>query len=254
MIDLQTRIRVRKQILSCRACPLGSSCTSPVPFSGSNPNVYCVVGEAPGEQEDHDGIPFVGKSGSYLRETLESVAGDGFSEAISYVNAVSCYPKRTPVKREIDACKGNLEEQLRAVSPLYVMAVGGIALGALGLPYRMGEAQGRWFWNGDNWILANWHPSAVLRAGTPTRMGKQFVLNCRKWVGTWLGDGREPTPQLTCMRCEEGAVDWEKDGSGWCERHRRFTGDRRPEAKGRKTRDARPDGGYNGDSNQTLAF
>lgn len=231
--DLTARIQVRGSIISCQRCSLHSSCLRPVPFSGPNPNVFCILGEAPGSEEDAHGEPFVGPSGRLLRSTLGE-----YASTPSYLNAVCCYPARTPTKREIDACHSNLDDQLKALCPLYLMACGGVALSSLGITHRMGDAQGRWFWHDDGtWVLANWHPSAVLRSGLETKIGREFSANVgtyieaiQRWhaaraeVGMEVGPLYHPPEQLTCIRCGQPALDWDRNRTGWCGKHTWTTG------------------------------
>src|SRR5580698_6212725 len=136
--EIPTRITTRARILSCTACDLRDRATSPVPFSGSNPNHIVVIGEAPGATEDKLGEPFVGPAGELLRRALDQaffssglpVAIDPIertSDFLTYLNVVSCYPaeRRTPTQRQIKTCSGNLWAQLEAIRPSYGLLCGG---------------------------------------------------------------------------------------------------------------------------------
>lgn len=168
-MDLLERKRVRDAVRGCSRCGLRDRCSSPVPFSGSSTPRLVVVGEAPGKQEDEAGAPFVGPSGSLVREWL-SRAGWNVENEIAFVNAVSCYPNRTPTKDEVNACQENLYEQLTYLDCRRLLLFGGIAVQALrNAEVRMGEIRGLWFrpdrlvLGGETWALATWHPAAVLR-------------------------------------------------------------------------------------------
>jgi uracil-DNA glycosylase len=199
--ELEERIRVRAQILTCRSCDARDSCSTPVPFSGMNPASLVVIGEAPGATEDKEGEPFVGPAGRLLRKVIDDAFGgrkqysqttnppvfksEGVSDYVSYLNAVSCFPGRTPTAKQIKACSNNLWAQLDILRPSYGLLVGGVALSALvpGMgggrdrnnrsvpPTTITECRGKWVQLtgiGRNWtsmLMVTWHPSAVLREG-----------------------------------------------------------------------------------------
>lgn len=87
------RLEVAKQIVNCTACELHEQCTLPVPLRGA-PGPIAVVGEAPGEQEDLAGQPFVGPAGKLLGELLLEAQ---ISEPLAFVNTVSCLKGNTQV-------------------------------------------------------------------------------------------------------------------------------------------------------------
>ena len=99
---------VRALCAACHACPLGDTRTNPV-FGVGNPNADLMfVGEAPGEQEDLSGTPFVGRAGQLLDRYLEAV---GISRDQVYIaNILKCRPpqNRDPKPEEEDACIGYL--------------------------------------------------------------------------------------------------------------------------------------------------
>lgn len=165
------RIQVRAAVQGCTNCGLREVATQPVPFRGPSPTTFAVVGEAPGKVEDAVGEPFVGPSGELLDGVLDGLLFDRSS--LAYINAVSCFPDRTPTAGEINACGDNLKRQIDCVRPRYVLALGSVAVNALrgGAP-RLGEIRGM-FWHaqlGDYsdppWVMATWHPAAVLRNGS----------------------------------------------------------------------------------------
>ena len=217
-----TLLLTRRSILTCTNCNLSSSCRRPVPFSGDPPSPYVIVGEAPGEEEDAKGKPFIGSAGRYLRSVLDAYDGP-VSDTFAYVNAVCCYPKRTPSSREVDACRGNLDAQLSLLRPVDVLFLGGVSVSGF-VKVRIGELRGRWFsivYPGrDNAVraYATWHPSAALRAGKDSPLDKEFVDDLREWAGVIMGD-REPSDNRTCVKCRREVEVWDDNKLGWCREH-----------------------------------
>jgi DNA polymerase len=231
--DMAARVQVRAQILGCHACGLRSGCTRPVPFSGDNPVPIVVVGEAPGKEEDVAGRPFVGPAGRFLRRSLDIVMEvEGWNEGLGYVNAVSCYPARTPTTEEVAVCRENMTAQLRLLEPWYVLVLGGVAVGAFWPRLRVGEVRGRW-WAEEGlggpvegsegkrrrvWMFATFHPSAVLRAGGQTsQIGRQFVEDLEVWA-TVISSWKRPGLNVDCVKCKGMAEEWEKN-MGVCRKH-----------------------------------
>lgn len=109
----------------CTRCPaLTESRTQIVNGVGPADAAVLFVGEAPGEQEDTDGEPFVGRSGAILTEAL-SRAGVGRA-AVRITNAVRCRPpeNRNPTKDELENCRSYLTAEITAVDPSVVVTLG----------------------------------------------------------------------------------------------------------------------------------
>lgn len=168
-MDPLERKRIRDEVKACRRCGLRERCNAPVAFSGSSTPRLVVVGEAPGKQEDEQGSPFVGPSGTLVRQWLHDSRWD-IEKDVTFVNSVSCFPNRTPTKDEVNACQTNLHNQLAHLGCERILVLGGIAVQALrNQEIRIGEIRGLW-WRVDRialprqtWALATWHPAAVLR-------------------------------------------------------------------------------------------
>lgn len=109
----------------CTRCPaLVDSRSRIVNGVGPTEAKLVLVGEAPGEQEDHTGEPFVGRSGSVLSEALDAAGID--REDIRITNAVRCRPpeNRNPRVEELDSCRDWLEAELYEIDPEVILAVG----------------------------------------------------------------------------------------------------------------------------------
>lgn len=120
------------QMLTCEACDLCKSRKRIVFGSGnSDKPLIMIVGEAPGEQEDLQGKPFVGKCGEVVTKMLKYA---GLERQEAYLtNSVICYPpnNRNPLMKEIEACRKRLLEQIKLIKPKLLVLMGKIATQAL---------------------------------------------------------------------------------------------------------------------------
>lgn len=149
---------------SCTACPLHESRTNCV-FGVGNPEAKLMfVGEAPGEQEDLSGIPFVGAAGKLLDKFLFAV--DLSREDVYIANVLKCRPphNRDPLPAEEDACIGHLREQVRLIRPRIIVCLGRIAAMRLIKPdFKITREHGVWFERGNFALTAVYHPASLLR-------------------------------------------------------------------------------------------
>ena len=139
---------------ACTACPLGQTRTNPV-FGTGDPDVSLMfVGEAPGEQEDLSGTPFVGRAGQLLDRYLYAV---GIRREDVYIaNILKCRPpkNRDPLPAEEDACMDFLRGQVRIIRPAVIVCLGRIAAMRLISPdYRISAEHGQWVEKGGIWSL-----------------------------------------------------------------------------------------------------
>ena len=148
----------------CNACPLHTTRTNCV-FGVGNPEARLMfVGEAPGEQEDLTGTPFVGRAGQLLDKFLFAV--DLTREDVYIANILKCRPphNRDPLPAEEEACIGYLRDQVRLVSPRIIVCLGRIAASRLIKPdFRITREHGVWFEKGPFAMTAVYHPAALLR-------------------------------------------------------------------------------------------
>ena len=157
---------LHKQIETCTKCPLYQTRHKIVIGEGPRENCMCVlIGEAPGEDEDNIGRPFVGKAGQLLTKILEN--GGGISRNSLYImNTLKCRPdkNRDPEQKELLACNDYLEAQLLLLQPSIIVTLGNIATRWL-LKTEKGimSMRGRWQeWRGIK-LLPMYHPSFLLR-------------------------------------------------------------------------------------------
>jgi uracil-DNA glycosylase len=149
----------------CQRCVLGSTRINPVVGRGAIHAPVMIIGEGPGQNEDEQGLPFVGKSGQLLEKILASV---NFSteQEIYICNVVRCRPpdNRVPSPDEIAACKPYLLEQIRLVDPQVILLTGATALKALtGRKEGITKIRGEWIeWEG-RLCMPIFHPAYLLR-------------------------------------------------------------------------------------------
>lgn len=153
-----------KTCASCQACPLGKTRTNLVFGVGSPTAELMFVGEAPGRQEDEQGIPFVGAAGQLLDRYLYAVGIP--RESVYIANILKCRPphNRDPLPAEEDACIGHLREQIRLIRPKMIVCLGRISATRLIKPdYRITREHGTFVKKGAFLMTAVYHPSALLR-------------------------------------------------------------------------------------------
>jgi DNA polymerase len=124
-----------------------------------------VIGEGPGEEEDRQGLPFVGKSGQLLDKIL-SAAGFSRDENVYIANIVKCRPpeNREPTPEERSTCLPFLLLQIEMIQPSLIVLLGATALKGLIDPgAKITQVRGKWIeWN-ERLVMPTFHPSALLR-------------------------------------------------------------------------------------------
>jgi DNA polymerase len=153
--------------LACTKCPLNETRTQVVFGVGDPHAALLFVGEGPGEQEDLQGEPFVGRAGKLLTTLIEGIGET--RETVYIANVVKCRPpgNRDPLPLEIEQCRPYLEAQIEFIDPRVVVTLGNFATKLL-LDTKEGitKLRGREFpFRGDAVLIPAFHPSAVLRNG-----------------------------------------------------------------------------------------
>ena len=170
-----------RQICDCTRCPLGYTRTKFV-FGVGNPHARIVfVGEAPGRDEDLQGIPFVGRAGQLLDQMLAAV---GLDRRMVYIcNVLKCRPpnNRDPEPVEIATCKPYLLTQLAIIHPDIIVCLGKHAVTVLlGIDGAMKDLRGRVLpWHGTQ-VLVTYHPAYFLRNAGHQYWGDQDFRLLRK--------------------------------------------------------------------------
>jgi uracil-DNA glycosylase len=150
---------------NCHRCGLGATRLHAVVGRGAVPAPIMIVGEGPGQNEDEQGLPFVGRSGQLLERILASV-DFSVDREVYICNVVRCRPpeNRVPTPEEIAACKPYLLEQIRLVNPQVILLTGATALKAVtGNKAAITKVRGEWIeWEG-RLCMPIFHPAYLLR-------------------------------------------------------------------------------------------
>ena len=161
----ETLEAILADIGDCRRCKLAPTRTNLVFGSGNSDAALMFVGEAPGADEDEQGLPFVGRAGRLLTLIIESI---GFRREDVYIcNILKCRPpqNRNPETDEIAACESFLFRQIAAVQPKVIVALG--AFGAqtlLKTTESIGKLRGRLMNYRGVKLMATYHPAYLLRS------------------------------------------------------------------------------------------
>lgn len=165
---------LERECLGCRGCPLGETRTKLV-FGVGNPEAEVMfIGEGPGEQEDLQGVPFVGPAGKLLDNMLQMIDLD--RSKVYIANMVKCRPPRNrdPQPTEQSACRHWLDRQIQLVNPKIIVCLGRIAaMGIIKDDFRITREHGEWFTLNGRMYMATFHPSALLR--DPTKRPEAFM-------------------------------------------------------------------------------
>jgi DNA polymerase len=150
----------------CQRCELAETRTNVVVSRGNPAAPIMIIGEGPGQSEDEQGLPFVGRSGQLLEKILASVRLD--SEKDVYIcNIVKCRPpgNRNPSTAEINACRPYILEQIRLVDPKIILLTGATAVKGIMPSEKRGitKIRGQWLeWEG-RFCMPILHPAYLLR-------------------------------------------------------------------------------------------
>ena len=163
---------------TCQRCGLAAGRTHVVVSRGNPQAPLLIIGEGPGQQEDEQGKPFVGKSGQLLDRILASVDLDPARD-VYICNIVKCRPpgNRVPTPDEMAACKGYLLEQIRLVNPQIILLTGATAVkGILGLKEGITKIRGQWFEWQDRLCMPIFHPAYLLRNQSREQGGPKWLM------------------------------------------------------------------------------
>lgn len=154
----------KQACLECHQCELRQGCTQVVYGRGNPKARLLLVGEGPGEQEDAQGLPFVGKAGQLLDKIILSA---GFTlEEVYIANVIKCRPpgNRTPTLAEGRTCMPWLLRQIQLIRPRIMVLLGGTALqNVLDPSLKITTSRGKWAEKHGIYIMPTFHPAALLR-------------------------------------------------------------------------------------------
>jgi uracil-DNA glycosylase len=160
----ETLEEIRSDLGDCQRCKL-APLRKHIVFGTGHPRAALMfVGEAPGADEDDQGLPFVGRAGQLLTRIIEAISLK--REDVYICNVIKCRPpeNRTPERDEIDSCEPFLRRQIESVKPKVIVCLGSPAMQTL-LKIKTGITQirGQWLdYNGIK-VMATFHPAYCLR-------------------------------------------------------------------------------------------
>jgi DNA polymerase len=159
--------KIREEVCCCQKCPLSKTRTNAVAGSGSYQSEIMFIGEAPGANEDKEGIPFCGAAGKFLDQMLESINLD--RSKIFITNTVKCRPpeNRDPEDSEKIACRPYLDQQIELIKPKMIVCLGKHAAASI-LPAQpsISKIHGKALKRSNGIVyLPLYHPAAALHNG-----------------------------------------------------------------------------------------
>ncbi len=153
-----------EKIHTCQKCSLGKTRNKFV-FGVGNPDAdVMLIGEAPGAEEDKQGIPFVGRAGKLLTDILKAI---NFSRDEVYIaNILKCRPpnNRDPLPSEVETCMPYLYKQIELIKPKVILCLGRVAATNLfGKKYTLTQMRGKVYDVEGIKTMVTYHPAALLR-------------------------------------------------------------------------------------------
>jgi DNA polymerase len=178
-VPLMNWEQLQHKVASCTDCGLHKTRTQTVFGVGDADADWLIIGEAPGQQEDRRGEPFVGRAGQLLDQMLRAVGQT--RQSVFIANVLKCRPpnNRDPAKDEAAACRAHLERQIELIRPRLILAVGRIAAQMLlDSDEPLGRLRGRLHYLKDETLplVVTYHPAYLLRS--PSQKGKAWQDLC----------------------------------------------------------------------------
>ncbi|MHB8874220.1 MAG: uracil-DNA glycosylase [Myxococcaceae bacterium] len=175
---------LRQEHLDCQRCKLCQGRSNLVFGTGSPLAEVVFVGEAPGEEEDKQGVPFVGKAGQLLTKMIEAM---GYRRDEVYIcNVVKCRPpgNRNPEADEIAACEPFLKAQLRMIHPKVIVALGKFAAQTLLRDSTaISKMRGHWREYEGVALMPTFHPAYLLRSPAEKKLAWGDLLKVMALLG-----------------------------------------------------------------------
>lgn len=156
---------LQAEVAPCTKCALCKTRTQTVFGSGNKNAEWMIIGEGPGQNEDQQGLPFVGKAGQLLTEMLRAIGLD--REEVFIANIVKCRPpaNRDPQPVEIETCKPYLLRQIALIKPKIIVVLGRVAAQALlNTDQPIGSLRGKIHALNDTPVVVVYHPAYLLRS------------------------------------------------------------------------------------------
>lgn len=158
--------KLNQEIRNCKKCLLGKTRKNAVPGEGPIDAKLMLVGQAPGQEENKTGRPFVGRAGKFLNQLLE-IANIN-RKKVFITSPIKCFPPRNrkPSKEEIKACLPYLKKQIELINPQKFILLGEVAFSVFFSDKKLNNFRGKWLTfrqaQGKNFFVT-YHPAAGLR-------------------------------------------------------------------------------------------
>lgn len=188
----------KKEAIVCTKCRLAEGRTQVVWMDGNPKSDLMFIGEAPGFNEDRQGLPFVGAAGKLLDTMLGGIGLDRTKCTI--VNVIKCRPpgNRDPMEDEIAACKPYLEAQIEFIRPKVIVTLGNFATRfVLGKQTSISRVRGQRFEAWGAVVVPTYHPAAVLHGGGQASPAMTALKSDFELIQKILAEPKpepEPTP------------------------------------------------------------
>lgn len=197
---------IATQVNACTLCRLHENRTRAVPGAGDIHAEILFIGEGPGQNEDQQGLPFVGRSGDLLVRLLKEI---GLTrDQVFITNVVKCRPpdNRDPLPDEMATCKDYLDRQIALIDPLVIVTLGRFSMGRYFPGGKITQIHGEPKWDeaARRAYLPLFHPAAVLRTASlmPAMQADialipRLVARVKEKRAERANDGGTPPPQLS---------------------------------------------------------
>ena len=188
---------IREEIGDCTRCRLHKQGRKQIVFGVGNPHAELMfVGEAPGADEDEQGIPFVGRAGQLLTNMIKAM---GLKREDVYIaNVIKCRPpgNRTPEREECDTCSPFLLRQIDVVRPRMIVALGAVAAKSLlQINDSMANLRGRTYDFRNTKLIVTYHPAYLLRDPRQKKEAWKDLQRVMQYLGIPPRSGSESTSE-----------------------------------------------------------
>ena len=174
---------LKTEVQNCTKCDLCNSRTQTVFGTGNTHADWLLIGEAPGQQEDEQGEPFVGVAGQLLTEMLRAIGLE--REQVFIANILKCRPpvNRDPHIDEIKSCRDYWQRQYQLIQPKIILAVGRVAAHTLlDTDETIGKLRGKVHYYNNTPVVVVYHPAYLLRSLSEKRKAWQDLQLAKQTV------------------------------------------------------------------------
>ncbi len=177
---------LQNQVAACQACELATSRSQTVFGNGDAHARLMIIGEAPGAEEDRQGLPFVGAAGQLLSEMLYAIGLQ--REQVFIANMLKCRPpnNRDPHRGEIQACEHFLRRQIELIQPRLILVLGRVAAqNLLQCTDSLARLRGKSYCYAETSIplMVSYHPAYLLRTPKDKAKAWQDLIKVKSFLG-----------------------------------------------------------------------